>query len=234
MGSVQEKFTFMLQERLNKLEDLFENNLTSIHPDTESYQNLICPDIGCIAAAVFIKIIVAKEDSINEIIEIIRNFKGVKIFTYHSGKLNNYSENIPEDSSYEYKEDLDQEENDDAFIIQVLVCFKHSIVASRIGVALCKCLESIKVELQPIYDFRVGNAINQDTGLFQYYYYNIVALQNNKHPNIINEDYDVNWYKPDGTYTICFFEDTNYDGIFKKLENRNINFSIWPHKYKNY
>jgi hypothetical protein len=216
MGSVQEKFTFKLQERLNKLEDLFENNLTSIHPDTESYKNLLCSDIGCVAAAAFIKIITPEESTIDKIITIIRNFKCVNTFTYHSGKLSNYSQNIPEDASYEYEEVSDQDQ-EKAFIVQVLVCFKHSIVASRIGIELvCKCSEeSIKVELQPIYDFHDKfTNINKDTGLLKYYYYNIVALQNNKHPDII------------------LLGTSPYSEIIKKLEIRNIHSYILAHKVK--
>ncbi len=245
-ASAQERFLIMLQERLDKLtdevrdlRDLSENNLMSIHADTESCQNFKCSDIGCVASAAFIKIITPNENSINQIKEIIQKFKGLKAFTFHSGRISNYSEFVPEDANVEFEEE--EEENPDAFIVQVLVCFKHSIVASRLGVEICKNLniEETKIELEPIYDFHVFEQINQEIGLFKYYYYNIVALQNNKHPAIIGEDNDVNWYNPDGTYETYFFMgnipggDNNYIDMLPKLENRNINFSIWPHKYKN-
>ena len=147
-ASAQDKFIIMLQERLDKLtdelHDLRENNPMSIHATTKSYQNLKCSDIGCIASAVYIKIITPKEE--------ITKYQHLKAFTYHSGKLSDYEE----------------DDEDEEFIIQMLVCFKHSMVASRIGVEICKNFtfeDLIKVELQPIYDFHGGfENMNADSG----------------------------------------------------------------------
>ena len=91
------------------------------------------------------------------------------------------------------------------------------------------------VELQPIYDFHGGfEAINQDQGLFTYYYYNIVALQENTLPDIIS-DRDVKWIKFDGTCVDCLFMGNayfdGYDDLIKKMETNNVIISVWPHNY---
>ena len=114
-ASAQDKFIIMLQERLDKLSDELQesrmNNPMNIHPNTKTCTNLICSDIGCIASATFIKISnIQKEEFISQIIDIVNKYQYLEAFTYHSSD----------------------------FILQLLVCFKHSIVASRIGVEICK------------------------------------------------------------------------------------------------
>ena len=226
-ASAQDKFIIMLQERLDKLtdelHDLRENNPMSIHAATKSYQNLKCSDIGCIASAVYIKIITPKEEINNQIITIVTKYQHLKAFTYHSGKLSDYDE-----------------DEDEEFIIQMLVCFKHSMVASRIGVEICKNFtfeDLIKVELQPIYDFHDGfENMNADSGLFKYYYYNIVAAKENTRPDMIGER-DVDWTYFDGMHINCFFRgnvfggNDNYINIIRKI--KNIDSCVWPHKLQN-
>ena len=65
-ATAQEKFMIMLLERVDALTDEVNQLRTYILP--KSKDRLTCPDIGCIASAVFIRARVANEQVSNTIV----------------------------------------------------------------------------------------------------------------------------------------------------------------------
>ena len=182
-ATAQEKFMLMLLERVDALTDEVNQLRTCICPKADD--RLTCPDIGCIAIAAFLRARVANEQISNTIVDTLRDTLHIKEFVCDNGPTKHFTMDPDEDID----PDLDIEDKPCGdYTIQALVCFKHSVMASRIGVELCNKIpkeQMCSIELQPIYDYSGG--FNMDTGLFKYYYYHIVASKYRTRPEEVGE-----------------------------------------------
>lgn len=232
--TVQEKFMFMLLDRIDKLNDELQKLKTvqadrKVHevPDIlECKTRLNCSDIGAIALATFLRARVDNSDVAKRFIDSLQHTYGVDAFVYDSRPTNEYSYNCgDEDDEIECIPHGD-------YTIQALVCFKHSMVVSSLGVQLCKVFSAEQVgmiELGPIRDFVCGfKAFNQDSGLFLFTYYYIVGAKHGVDPSVVSER-EMEWILSDGsTYTHNFEHniglDTNLDKLCRALDKRNVGF----------
>jgi hypothetical protein len=230
-ATAQEKFMLMLLERVDALTD--EVNQLRACALPKSDDRISCPDIGCIASAAFIRARVANEQVSNTIADTLRDTNYVKEFVYDNSLTKHFTID-------QYEEiDSDSEDNPNGvYAFQALVCFKHSVIASRIGVDLCNKVpkeQMCSIELQPLYDYRGGN-FNADRGLFQYYYYHIVAAKYRTRPEKVGER-EMTWIKSDGTtYVYDFygneFDKDDFSELIKSIDDRHITFHVCPWYYK--
>ena len=213
-ATAQEKFMLMLLERVDKLTDevhhlriSMKQNMLTI-PDTKPYAGrLHCHDIGCIANAIFIRVRLDNEDIANEFISVLRNTTGVEAFVYDARPTHEYADAI-------YASDDDDDDDDDEdfdaipyvphgnFTVQALICCKHSMVVSHIGIHLCNAFSETQlsqIELQPIIGFTgMFTNFNHDHGMFKYYYYHITCAKYGVSPSKVSER-EMEWIKSDGT-----------------------------------
>ena len=216
-ATAQEKFMIMLLERVDALTDEVNQLRAYILPKSED--RLTCPDVGSIASAVFIRARVANEQVSNTIVATLRDTNYVKEFVYDNSLTKHFT--IDPDEEIDSSSDIEDEPNG-VYAFQALVCFKHSVIASRIGVDLCNKVpkeQMCSIELQPLYDFKGGN-FNADRGLFQYYYYHIVAAKHQTRPEKVGER-EMTWIKSDGTTYIHDFygnfpNEDDYSDPYKK------------------
>ena len=132
-ATAQEKFMIMLLERVDALTDEVNQLRTHILPKSED--RLTCPDIGCIASAVFIRARVANEQVSNTIAATLRDTNYVKEFVYDISLTKHFT--IDPDEELDTDSDIEDEPNGNYTFQALVVCFKHSILASRIGIDLC-------------------------------------------------------------------------------------------------
>ena len=232
-ATAQEKFMLMLLERVDALTD--EVNQLRAFALPKSEDRLTCPDIGCIASAAFIRARVANEQVSNTIADTLRDTNYVQKFVYDNSLTKHFT--IDPDKEIDSSSDIEDEPNG-VYTFQALVCFKHSVRASRIGVDLCNQVpkeQMCSIELQPIYDYRGGfNA--ERSGLFRYYYYHIVAAKCHTRPEKVGER-EMTWIKSDGTTYIHDFYGNEFDkddfsDLIKSIDDRHITFHVCPWYYK--
>lgn len=235
-ATVQEKFMLMLLERIDQLTDEIhqlkkDQAIRKLHevPDTtECKKRLNCSDIGAIAIATFLRARVDNVEVAMRFINTLKHTYGVDAFVYDSRPTNEYSTNWSVLDEYDEIESIPH----GAYTIQALVCLKHSMVVSGLGVELCNMLsanELSMIELGPIRDFVGGfKAINQDCGLFLFTYYYIVGAKHGVDPSYVTER-EMEWILSDGSTFTHSFEhniglDTDFGKLCRALDKRNIGF----------
>jgi len=232
-ATAQEKFMLMLLERVDKLTDEVHNLRTSMKenmltiPDTKPYADrLHCHDIGCIANAAFIRVRLDNEDIANEFISVLRNTTGVEAFVYDARPTHEYT-----DSPYDCEDyDAIPYVPHGNITVQVLMYCKHSMVVSHIGIQLCNAFNATQlcqIELQPILGFTGG--INNDNGMFKYYYYHIYSAKYDVSPYKISER-EMEWIKSDGTIFVHDFMGNVVGSEFDTIEDAfaDIIFHVYP------
>lgn len=229
----QEKFMMMLLERIDALTDEVSHLRDYTIPKTE--YRLTCQDIGCMASAAFIRARITNEHVADKLSQIIQNTKYIDKFVYDNILTKHFS--IDRNEEIDVDDSDTEEKLNGEYTFQALVCFKHSVISSRIGVELCNKVprdHMCSIELQPIYDYRQG--FNHDNGLFTFYYYHIVAAKYRTHPEIVGER-EMTWIKSDGTtFTHNFMgntvNDNDFDDLIQAIDDHNITFHVYPWYYK--
>jgi hypothetical protein len=126
-------------------------------------------------------VLLSYEQELHTIADALRDSNYVQKFVYD----NSLTKHFTIDQYEEIDSDSDIEANPNGvYAFQALVCFKHSVIASRIGVDLCNKVPKehmCSIELQPLYDY-IGGFNAERGGLFRYYYYHIVAAKYQTRP----------------------------------------------------